>query len=277
MSRNMNKTTIALSAALALSVFFGGWLLVKNNSDKIEAAKEKSVLIAEKDLLTKEARDLALEKRKINDLNADQKKRIDDLMSTLNTKDAEISRLFANQANINDLRKKLKEIELVRNELKTEVDNLRNSLGYEKDTNKGLEMDVDKLRMENERLLAELMVSKSFQSNDFMVKGVKGNEKITAWARRTKVINFSFDFPASHLSELDVKIYTPDGKTYTTANKDLVSIAPMSTEAAPNAEGLTTKRMMVTLKPEKRFQKGIYRFAVQKSSENIATMQLQLK
>jgi len=76
-----NKTiNVVLVILLILSFLFGGWLLVRNKSNKNEASKTKSVLMAEKEMLNKELSDMATDKRKTLDLNRDLNNRINELL-----------------------------------------------------------------------------------------------------------------------------------------------------------------------------------------------------
>lgn len=273
-----NKTKVVLSSMLALSVFFGGWMVIKNKSARIEAAKEKSVLLTEKDLLTKEARDLALEKQKFANLSSDRQNRIDELMLDLSTKNAEINRLAAENANLKELRKKVKEFEQVKNELRNEIASLKNTLNGANMSNSDLLSKLDGLMLENEKLNSELVFLKSLNSNEFLVKGVKRSKKITAFASRTKEISLSFDFPEEYLKDLDVNVLTPGGKTIGSGEKELLTIRP--TDEATNTvypSGLKAKRVELILKPEKKFSKGMYKFTVSKANNPVETILLQLK
>jgi hypothetical protein len=142
--------------------------------------------------------------------------------------------------------------------------------------NKSIQKELETLRMENERLYADLMIARSTNSNNIFIKSVKRNQKITAIARLTKVIDLSFDFPENQTQNLEVSILTPDGKSYTTLNKNLVSVS-QSKDPAMEVAGIPQKRMELNFRPEKRFKKGIYKFTVFNGIDPVTTIQVQLK
>jgi len=276
---NNNKTTnVVLIVLLILSLLFGGWLLVRNKSNKNEASKTKSVLMAEKDMLNKELSEMTTDKRTATDLNRDLNKRINDLLKEIEAKNYERQRLLADNAKVNALRKNLKEMEQDRNALKSQVESQKSSIDELTQANSELQSELQALQAEQERLNTENMLVKSIHSSDFLVRGIKRNQKITSINRWTKTIKLSFDFPEKYINDLEVSILTPGKETYTTsANKDLISIAQSSDVASAYPSGLTAKRMELSLKPDKKFAKGIYKFTVSKGTETVATMQMQLK
>jgi DNA repair exonuclease SbcCD ATPase subunit len=278
MENNMNKTNLVLIVLLILSLLFGGWSLIKNKSNKNEALKTKSVLMAEKDMLNKDLKDMAAEKKKAIDLNRDLNSRIGELLKEIEIKNNERQRLLADNAKVNVLRKNLKEMEQERNALKNLVDNQKSSIEELNKSNSDLQVELQALQAEQERLNTELMLVKSIHSSDFLVRGVKKNQKITAVNRWTKTIKLSFDFPEKYINDLEVNILTPDKETFTTsANKDLISLTQSGNVSSVYPSGLAAKGMELSLKPDKKFAKGIYKFTVLKGTETVATMQLQLK
>jgi DNA repair exonuclease SbcCD ATPase subunit len=278
MENNNKTTTVVLSVLLILSLLFGGWLLVRNKSNKNEASKTKSVLMAEKDMLNKELSSMTTEKRTATDLNRDLNKQINDLLNEIEVKNNERQRLLADNAKVNALKKNLKEMEQDRNALKSEVESQKNNINELTQTNSELQSELQALQDEQDRLNTELMLVKSIHSSDFLVRGLKRNEKITSINRWTKTIKLSFDFPEKYINDLEVSILTPDKETYTTsANKDLISITQSSDVASASQSGLPAKRMELSLKSDKKFAKGLYKFTVLKGTETVATMQMQLK
>lgn len=253
-----------------------GWLALKNKTERDEFAKEKSVFAAEKQMYTKSLKELAAEKQNLANLSSDRKKRIEELLNEIDGKNREITWLTSEKSKSQNLKKKIGELEQTRLELMAELDNVNRDLKYINLSNSALENEMDLLRIQNEKLYSELLFSKALNSNVSLIQGVKGNDKITAWARLSKEINFSFDYPADNISEMDILIQTPDGRTFTSKDTDKVSLIT-GNEEQKNLNGIATKRVHLSLKPEKKFAKGIYNFTVLKSTSTVATYQIQLK
>lgn len=272
-----NKTKPVLATLLIATTLTSGWFLIKNNSLKIEASKERSVFAAEKDLLNKEVNELALEKRKFADESSIRKAKIDSLMNVVAMKNSEVRSLLAAKADVNNLKKKLKELEQVRNELNTEIIYLRQNEKKMNLTNSTLEDEIMRLKTENEKLVAELLLSKNLSTDYILVRNLKKNQKITAFASRTKVINVSFDYPSSLINMLEVKVETPDGKTYTSSDRELLSVIPSNEPALENTSELPLKRMELNFKPKKKLAKGIYRFNITNGNEVVNIILVQLK
>lgn len=276
-----NKTRVLqvlLTTMLAASFLFGGWMVIKNKSARIEAAKERSVLLTEKEMLTREAKSLVSERQKFANLSNERKKKIDELLVSLDTKNSEIQKLSRENASLKELRKKVREFEQVKKDLENEIANLHRNLNGAISTRSEIASEMDKLRLENERLSTEILFLKAVSTNDFLVKGVKRNKKITALAGRSKEISLSFDFPEEFMNDLKVSVQTPGGKSYFSTDEDILSIkATDNPTSAVYPSGLNAKRMEMTLKPGRKFEKGIYRFTVFKADEAIETIMLQLK
>lgn len=272
-----NKTKPVLATLLIATTLTSGWFLIKNNSLKIEASKERSVFAAEKDLLNKEVNELALEKRKFADESSIRKAKIDSLMNVVAMKNSEVRSLLAAKADVNNLKKKLKELEQVRNELNTEIIYLRQNEKKMNLTNSTLEDEIMRLKTENEKLVAELLLSKNLSTDYILVRNLKKNQKITAFASRTKVINVSFDYPSSLVNMLEVKVETPDGQTYTSSDRELLSIIPSNEPALENTSELPLKRMELNFKPKKKLTKGIYKFNITNGNEVVNIILVQLK
>lgn len=273
-----NKTNVLLTSMLTASLVFGGWMAVKNKTSKMEAAKERSVLLSEKDMLTKEAKSLAAEKDKFLNLSSDRKKRIDELTMNLDAKGLEINRLMNENANLNKLKIKIKEYEQVKNELINEVAYLKRTINGANLSKSEMEAEMNHLRLQNEKLSSELTFLKTLNLNDFMVKGVKRNNKVTSFANRSKEISLTFDIPEGYTNDLTASVLTPDGKTIFSSTNEILTIR--STEEATETVfpgGMKAKRMELILKPEKKFSKGVYKFTVYKSKETIETILLQLR
>lgn len=272
-----NKTKPVLATLLIATTLTSGWFLIKNNSLKIEASKERSVFAAEKDLLNKEVNELALEKRKFADESSIRKAKIDSLMNVVDMKNSEVRSLLAAKADVNNLKKKLKELEQVRNELNTEIIYLRQNEKKMNLTNSTLEEEIMRLKTENEKLVAELLLSKNLSTDYILVRNLKKNQKITAFASRTKVINVSFDYPSSLVNMLEVKVETPDGQTYTSSDRELLSVIPSNEPALENTTAVPLKRMELNFKPKKKLTKGIYKFNITNGNEVVNIILVQLK
>ncbi len=272
-----NKTKPVLATLLIATTLTSGWFLIKNNSQKIEASKERSVFAAEKDLLNKEVNELALEKRKFADESSIRKAKIDSLMNVVDMRNSEVRSLLAAKADVNNLKKKLKELEQVRNELNTEIIYLRQNEKKMNLTNSTLEEEIMRLKTENEKLVAELLLSKNLSTDYILVRNLKKNQKITAFASRTKVINVSFDYPSSLVNMLEVKVETPDGQTYTSSDRELLSVIPLNEPALENTSELSLKRMELNFKPRKKLTKGIYKFNITNGNEVVNIILVQLK
>jgi myosin heavy subunit len=272
-----NRTKLLLISLLIATTLTSRWFLIKNNSLKIEASKEKSVSAAEKDLLNKEVNELAMEKRKLADENSTRKAKIDSLMGLVDIKNNEVRNLLAVNADAKNLRKKLKELEQVRNELKNEVDYLKQNETKLNLTNSNLESELSRLKTEIENLHAELLLSKNLSSDYILVRNLKRNQKITAFASRTKVINVSFDYPSGLVNTLEVTVETPGGKTYSSAEKEFVSVTPSNAPALESSSPTPLKRMDLNFKPGKKLAKGIYKFNITNGKEVVNSILVQLK
>lgn len=272
-----NKTKLVLTTLLIATTLTSGWFLIRNNSLKIEASKEKSVSAAEKDLLNKEVNELALEKRKFADESSIRKAKIDSLMNVVDTKNIEVRNLLVAKADVVNLKKKLKELELAKNELNKEIIYLRQNEKNLNLTNSSLEGEILRLKTENEKLISELLLSKNLTTDYILVRNLKKNQKITAFASRTKVINVSFDYPSTLVNTLDIKVETPDGQNYSAADKELVSVTASNEPALDNSSALPLKRMELNFKPKKKLTKGIYKFNIINGNEVVNIILVQLK
>jgi hypothetical protein len=272
-----DRVKIILAAITILSLLSSGIFIMKNKSAKIESDKAKSVLVAEKDMLNMEIKDLITERKKLVDTTNEQSNRIKQLLTDIDKKNSEIQRLLNDNAKVKDLRNKLKELEEIKNELQKEVESQKGNIDELSKINTKLENNILALTNDNDRLNSELMFVKSVHSSDFLINGVKRNEKITAFAKRSKTIKLSFDFPANHINEIEVSVVTPEGKIYTTVNKEYIFLTPSKEKAGEYPSGISAKRMELWVKPEKKFSKGIYKITILAGTETVATMQIQLK
>lgn len=76
---------------------------------------------------------------------------------------------------------------------------------------------------------------------------------------------------------LEVKVETPDGQTFSSTEKNLVTIAPSNTPAMESASAIPLKRMDLIFKPGKKLVKGIYKFNIIKNNEVVNIILVQLK
>jgi outer membrane murein-binding lipoprotein Lpp len=277
MKNSRDNVRTALIVLLLLSLFGSGWLYLSNDLAKIEAEKQRQELLSDKDLLNNEINDLIKQNKEASDINLKQKSRLDSLIKVVDFKDQEIQRLIAGNVSNTELKKKINELSSIRNELKAEVEKLKNELLVVQSANKDLEKNIDDLKLENEQLTTKLEFVKSLHANSYLVSGIKRSGKISAFSRWSKTIHLSFNYPEKYITSLDVKIIDPNGNKFSLSDKELVTLKKGSFIENENIGDLKMCQMELVLKPEKRFSKGVYKFLILQSSEEIETIQIQLK
>ena len=274
---NLDRTKVILSVLLISSLAFGGVMLLKNKSAKIETPKEESVFLAEKDQLNKEIRNLANDKETLNSLNNEQKQRIEELLKQVELKNREIQRMVNSNAKVKELTTKLKELEAIRDKLKNECSGLYKEIEDKNLLNEELGSQISILKSTNDRLSLELSILKSLHSGNMLVNGVKRNQKITVLASRSRVISLDFDFPEKYLNEIGISIQTPENKTFKLEDTEFVKLTEMTANSSTDVNGISIKRMKLLFKSQKKFAKGIYTFTILRSSEKIASVQIKMR
>lgn len=252
-------------------------MVVKNKSAKLTAAKEKSILIAEIDMLNLEIKDLSTERKQIYSDKDALQKRINELLAEIESKNLKINNLLAENARTKDLNRKIAELENNKNKINSEIERLKEENKQLSATSLISRNENQELKDKNEKLEAEIILLKSFHSNDFLVNGIKRNQKITAFAKRTNTISLQFDFPEKKINDLNINILSPDGKTLTLKDSDNVRLTKMDDATVIYSSGTTANRMLLQVKPEKKFAKGIYKFTLLSGSEAVSTILIQLK
>jgi hypothetical protein len=131
--------------------------------------------------------------------------------------------------------------------------------------------------------MANNTILKAMAGNNYRVEAVRGKkDKLTAIARRTQKLVFTFDLPKDVGSRISFKLIAPDGKIFVSdENKSATVNATENSEnfyaSLKSFESVGTKRIEMTYVPATKLIKGIYKFEVYNDGNYIGTNQFKLR
>ena len=215
--------------------------------------------------------------------------RLDKLLGEANrklqNKEAEIKRLIAENATVSELRAQVRELELLREQLTTDIANLNINLAQLNNDNACLNELLTRTKNENELLAFDNTILKAMVADNYRIEALKGrHEKLTINARKTDKLLVSFDLPSDVGRNLYFKVNTPQGEEFS-SKTDLSAIINIVENndrllASANSDAggsIGTKRVEMIYKPNKKLTKGVYRFNVYNDNSYLGSTQLRLK
>ncbi|MBS4012318.1 MAG: hypothetical protein KGZ97_00975 [Bacteroidetes bacterium] len=278
---------VAILLALLISWMISGISFFNNISLKNDLNQEKlntESLLSEKLLLEKTLEKIKSEMNDLQGLNKRLDQKILQLDDELAKKESELKKQIASNA---PLRSKVRELEAALSKAKEEFDIL--SKKYKEETEKlanekmSLKNQLDKLIEESKKLEAANTILKAMSGNNHRVEAVRGkNDKITAFARRTQRVVFTFKIPKDVGNDLWFKLINPEGNIF--ESKDNKSATVKVTESSvnfyeesPELKSVGTKTIELIYKPESRLSKGIYMFKIYSGDQYIGSNSFRLR
>jgi predicted nucleic acid-binding Zn-ribbon protein len=284
--KSTNIKLVAIIAALLLAIVFAGVYFAKNKSLKKNLQNEQVVseaLLSEKLMLDKSLAKFKSDMAAMQGMNARLDKTIEDAKQKLAQKEAEVKKLMSENASLRSLKTKIKEIEALKDKLTEELSS--NKIAYDKLKleNKTISEQLATVQKEKEQLMTNNTILKAMAGNNYRVEAVRGKkDKLTAIARRTKKLVFTFDLPKDVGNGISFKLIAPDGKVF--ASNENKSAEVKVTENPENFyanvkafESVGTKRIEMIYIPNEKLIKGVYKFEVYDNANYIGTNQFKLR
>ena len=283
MKTKITRANIIQSSLILLLIVLSVLLISdrKNAKKGIENEKIKyESLLSDKLNVQK---NLSLTKEEIESLsgkNNQLDKQLNDLKNLILEKENEIRHLSASNSSMTKLKSKITELENFNEKLNKQIADINSVLKQTQYDNKSMQELLDKMKKENDKLLASNIELQSILADNFRVEALKGKEKPTIKANRTNKIAVSFDLPENYADPLSFSLITPSGDeikdikgTTQLIGEDITFLA--SLDFIPDRTG--TKRTGFTYKPSKKLEKGVYKINVYKENQYLGSTQLRLK
>ena len=269
---------LVLSAVLIV-----GTQTVKNKLDKEKIISES--LLSEKLKLDES---LAKFKKDLNSLTG-RNTQLDQLVTEtsrkLQIKETEINKLLAEQASVGKLRKKIAELEALKEQLNKDLANANITIARLKNENDQVNEQMALLEKENEVLTNDNTILMAMVADNYRIEALRGKrDKPTINARRTNKLMVSFDIPASIGNGIYFRIKTPEGQEISSKTDLLTSMRIIdndddllvsASQKLVGEPGL--KRVEMEYKPLKKLAKGVYKFNVYNDEKYLGSTQLRLK
>ena len=288
MENNDKKTRIAITAALAALLILSASFFIINASLKKQLGDQKiksEKLLSEKLKLDQSIKELKDDMSAMAGINVRLDKLLGEANRKLQNKEAEIKRLIAENATVSELRAQVRELELLREQLTTDIANLNINLAQLNNDNACLNELLTRTKNENELLAFDNTILKAMVADNYRIEALKGrHEKLTINARKTDKLLVSFDLPSDVGRNLYFKVNTPQGEEFS-SKTDLSAIINIVENndrllASANSDAggsIGTKRVEMIYKPNKKLTKGVYRFNVYNDNSYLGSTQLRLK
>jgi len=275
-----NKSTkrglIVISIILLASLIFLGSIYNANSGlkEKLNGEKLKhDSILSTKILLDKEILGLTSELNREKGKNHKLDSVIEAISLELAGKTKTIAQLRKENGNVKSLRKELKQLKMIRDGLKRQLDEMSNENKSLSTENKGLKNRIQSL--EQELADAKKPIEKGYSAQNFRIELQKKNtDKLTVKANKTKNIQLYFDLVGEVGGEqtIYVKITDPDGYI----------VAPYITPVMIKGEKITytksqivkldgtVKKTVIDIKPTKKLKsKGVYKVMVYNEKEGL--------
>ena len=182
------------------------------------------------------------------------------------------------------LENRLAEIQKSKSQLEKQMSDL--TLGFDnlKSENSDLSKAMAVLEKENQDLLNNLMIMASLDADNFRIESLKGkNDRLTVNSRNVKKLKVSFDVPLMSTANLNFKIKTPDGKSYTSQDGS-ISYNILDEEKDWLASTANTindievaKRIEMTYQPTEKLKGGVYTIELISNDMKVKSVQIRLK
>jgi len=284
----LSNPKILVAGGLILSSLVCGLLVYNNSQLKDNLSSEKinsEKLLSEKLNLDKSLFRYKNELAELNIKNAALNKRIENSNKLIQSKTEEINQLYAQNASLKDIEKKMVELEQLKERLNSEIFELNKSLTQVINENELLNDQIAQSERINAKLSEDNSILKAMISDNYRTEALRGkHNRLTINARRTDKLVVSFDIPGSTSNDIYFKVITPKGDEFS-SSKDLAATLKITeygdgllASSDPSATGLaSTKRIDMSFKPVQRLTKGVYQFKIYNGERFIGSTQLRMK
>lgn len=288
MKVKLTDRRILLAGGLAVAIAISGLFLVNNMKLKnnLSAEKVKSEkLLSEKLSLDKTLSHIQKNVAELKSKNTTLDKAIAESNRKIQEKNEEINKLTAQNASVKDLKKKLAELENLKQQMNAEMAELNQSLAKAKAENSKLNEQIASATKANSGLANDNSILKALVSNNYRTEALRGkNERLTVKSRQTNKLLVSFDLPGNVDNDVHFKVLTPQGKELSSKTDLSASIqitengdALLASSNPSENGGPGTKRVEMTYKPTQKLTKGVYQFNLYNGERFLGSTQLRLK
>lgn len=182
------------------------------------------------------------------------------------------------------LENRLAEIQKSKSQLEKQMSDL--TLGYNnlKSENSDLSEAMAVLEKENKDLRNNLMIMAALDADNFRIEGLKRkNDRLTVNSRNVKKLKVSFDVPLLSTANLNFKINTPDGKSYTSQDGSISYIIVdeekdwLASTSSTRNEIEVAKRIEMIYHPTQKLKSGVYTIDLLSNDMKVKSVQIRLK
>ena len=252
----------------------------------VETEKIKSeALLSETLQLKKSLEDLRVNVIQLKESNNTLDMRLTEKINLLKQKEAEVNRLFSENASLKQFRQKTAELEQVRDQLSKELSSLMLQMDGLRSENSDLSNQLARAKSENSSLNNDnSQLLSALLANNYRMEATKGkNQRLTLNARRTDKLVVSFDLPVAVDKNLHFNVITPAGEQVSSLeNSDFLDLRASEVLYASLDDNFpeqknVTRRIEMTYKPSVKLTKGIYQFDIFSKDTYIGSTQIRLK
>lgn len=223
---------LALIASIVVATVIMAFVVVKNRSLVKNLKDERlktEVHLSEKLQMEKSLDKMKTDLNALMGKNALLDKKIPELKSQIEAKEAELKRMQNEGSAMRSLRAKVKELETAIAKHKEEHEKALSNSKIENDKltteNKDVLSKLNSLEKEKNELVAKNTILRAMAGNNYSVEAVRGkNDKLTVRARRTQKLIYAFELPSDVGNGLNFIIITPEGEKFTSKDNKLATI-----------------------------------------------------
>jgi myosin heavy subunit len=285
--KNLNnpKAFALMSTALLVASLF--WLLsTKRVNSSLESGwqneKLKSEqLLSEKLQLEKEIQKFKDQLVSLRDRNTDLDNLVRNVNNELQKSEADFNRLRKENLSLVQIRKQRQELVDLQNKLQNELASLRAAYTAMESKNLDLSNTVAHLEARNKLLSDELNKAMFAAVDQSQIQALKGTDKLTVRARKTKKLVANFEIP-SHLRNLSFRIIDSNGRALTSKDGTISStVTPSDNSYTASSEaGVTGNRLQnveMIFMPGAKLKGGIYTLEILNENLYVGSLKLKLK
>ncbi len=182
------------------------------------------------------------------------------------------------------LENRLAEIQKSKSQLEKQMSDLTLYYNNLKSENSDLSEAMAVLEKENKDLRNNLMIMAALDADNFRIEGLKRkNDRLTVNSRNVKKLKVSFDVPLLSTANLNFKIYTPDGKSYTSQDGSISYIIVdeekdwLASTSSTRNEIEVAKRIEMIYHPTQKLKSGVYTIDLLSNDMKVKSVQIRLK
>lgn len=182
------------------------------------------------------------------------------------------------------LENRLAEIQKSKSQLEKQMSDLTLYYNNLKSENSDLSEAMAVLEKENKDLRNNLMIMAALDADNFRIEGLKRkNDRLTVNSRNVKKLKVSFDVPLLSTANLNFKINTPDGKSYTSQDGSISYIIVdeekdwLASTSNTRNEIEVAKRIEMIYHPTQKLKSGVYTIDLLSNDMKVKSVQIRLK